>query len=273
MTDLKKFEYFYLRYAPYPMMDDYVSFGVVVLETAPDGFSGVRFMKNWRRMLCSHPDADLDYFRFLEQDIREHLSSVTRRDELLTKFHDCFANTIQLSQHKECIAQDLEAALELLARGALDLPFHAGRAEPGGRRRILQKIQAACEQAGIWNLLRKNISAAQYTHTGDPLKIDAAYRPNGVVKMLQALSLQMNVDSAKALAFSYPQLVAGIAKKEQAGLSLTAIVDNDLDRNDPEIEFAIETLEHNGIAVARTLEMPLIAERARQELEGTKLSF
>jgi hypothetical protein len=273
MTDLKKFEYFFLRYAPLPMMDDYVSFGVVVLESSPDGFAGVRFMKNWRRMLCSHPDADLDYFRFLEQDIREHLAVGTRREELLAKFYDCFANTIQISANKECMAENPQAALDLLARGSIDLPAHAVRPETGARRRILQKIEAVFEQAGIWTLLGKNVAVAEYTYPGDPLKIDALYRPNGVVKMLQAVPLQMNIDAAKILAFSYPQLVKGIEEKKHIGTLLTAVVDDDIDRNNPEMEFAVTTMERSGITVARTIELPLIAERARQELQGKALSF
>ena len=266
MPELKKFDYFYLRYAPYPTMDDYVTFGVIMLESAREGFAGVRFMKSWRRLLCSHPDADLDYFKFLEHDIREHLSNGIRREELLRKMRDCFGNSVQLSADRECLAEDGEASIELLAKGAIDLPMEVGKHEPRGRRRILRKIQTAYESAGIWGMVFKNVPVAEYTYIGDPLKIDISYRPNGVVKMLQAISLDANIDGAKALSFSYPQLVAGISRKEDAGASLTAIVDDDLDRNDPEVEFALGTLARTGIAVAVAAELPQIAERARAEL-------
>lgn len=266
MPELKKFDYFYLRYAPYPTMDDYVTFGVIMLESNAEGFAGVRFMKNWRRLLCSHPDADLDYFRFLEHDIREHMKNGARREELLRRMRDCFGNSIQLSADRECLAEDGEAAVELLAKGAIDLPVQAGKQEPKGRRRILRKIQDAYETAGIWNMVFKSVPVSDYTHAGDPLKIDVSYRPNGVVKMLQAISLEANIDGAKALSFSYPQLVAGIARKEDAGTSLTAIVEDDLDRNHPEIGFALGILDRTGIAIAATQELPAIAEKARIEL-------
>ena len=240
MPELKKFEYFFLRYVPRPTMDDYVTFGLVMLEDAPNGFAGVRFVKNWRRLLCAHPEADLEYLRFLEQDIRQRLSDTTDTKDLLAR----------------------------IARGTLDIPLAVGKAQPGGKRRILRKIQAAFEAAGIWRMIQKNIPAERYTYPGDPLKIDVAYRPNGVIKMLQALSLEANVDAAKALAFSYPQLVAGIASKEKAETSLTAVVDDDLSRHDPEIDFALGTLERTGIAIAVAAEMPLIAEKARQELRA-----
>src|SRR5882724_1329681 len=266
MPELKKFDYFYLRYSPYPMMDDYVTFGVVMLENTPDGFAGVRFMKSWRRLLCSHPDADLDYFHFLEHDIRAHLSNGAHRDELLAKMHDCFGNSVQLSAYHECLAEDGEASMELLARGAIDLPTQAGKQEPRGRRRILRKIQNAYESAGIWGMVFKNVPVATYTYSGDPLKIDISYRPNGVIKMLQAVSLDASIDGAKALSFSYPQLVAGILRKEVAGASLTAVVDDNLDRNDPEVDFALGILTRTGITVAATAELPAIAEKARVEL-------
>ena len=266
MPELRRFDYFYLRYAPYPTMDDYVTFGVIMLESNPEGYAGVRFMKSWRRLLCSHPDADLGYFKLLESDIRDHLKTGRRREELLHRMRDCFGNSIQLSADRECLAEDGEAAMELLARGALDLPTQAGKPDPRGRRRILRKIQDACETAGIWKTVLKNVPVADYTYPGDPLKIDVSYRPNGTIKMIQALSLETSADGSKALAFSYPQLVAGIRKNENAGAALTAIVEDDLDRKKPEIAFALGVLERTGVAVAAVREVPAIAEQARVEL-------
>ncbi len=266
MPELRKFDYFFLRYAPYPNMDDYVSFGLVLLENGPGGFAGVRFMKSWRRLLCAHPDADLDYFRFLEEDIRQQLAVTGTRDALLAKMYDCFGNAVQLSGYRECLAEDPEAALELLARGSLDLPAMAGKLEPTGRRRILRKIHDAYEAVGIWGMVYKNVPVAEYTYSGDPLKIDVSYRPSDTLHMLQALSLEPNIDAAKALAFSYPPLVAGVKHKHQADSTLTAVVDDELDRSDPEVTFALATLERNQIAVAVVSELPLLAEKARREL-------
>lgn len=268
MADLKKFNYFFLRYAPYPNMDDYVSFGLVLLETDPAGFAEVRFMKSWRRLLCVHPDADLDYFRFLELDIRERLTAGVPRDELLAKMYDCLGNAVRLSEYHECLAEDPEAAMELLARGSIDLPAVAGKLEPTGRRRILRKIHDAYESVGIWGMVYKNVPVAEYTYSGDPLKIDVSYRPNGTLHMLQALSLEPNIDGAKALAFSYPSLVVGVKQKHHADSAMTAILDDDLDRSDPEVSFALSTLERSRIEVAAASDLPSLAEKARRELMG-----
>src|SRR5262249_15573510 len=133
-------------------------------------------------------------FRFLEHDIREHLSNGVRLQELLDKMRDCFGNSVQISTQHECLAEDGEASMELLAHGAIDLPTQAAKQEQRGRRRILRKIETAFESAGIWNMVFKNVPVATYTYPGDPLKIDVSYRPNEIVKMLQVVSLQSNAD-------------------------------------------------------------------------------
>ena len=47
---------------------------------------------------------------------------------------------------------------------------------------------------------------------------------------------------------------------------MTAIVEDDLDRDDEGIGFALATLKAQDIAVASLADMPRIAERARMEL-------
>ena len=127
-------------------------------------------------------------------------------------------------------------------------------------------MRNAFEREGVWKLMRKDIAVESYTHKGDPLKIDCAYRPNGVIKMFHGVALSSDVDSAKVLAFSYPEIEAGIARDEEARLSLTAIVEDGLDRSDEGILFALAIMERSRIAVAGVSEMPRLAEIARREL-------
>ncbi len=51
----------------------------------------------------------------------------------------------------------------------------------------------------------EEISGAEYTRSGDPLKIDCGYSPNGTVKLFHAVTLQSDVNAAKVLAFSFPR--------------------------------------------------------------------
>jgi len=120
----------------------------------------------------------------------------------------------------------------------------------------------------VWGLMTKRIPAAQYTHPGDPLKIDCGYRPNGVVKFLQAVSLEGEADAAKVLAYSYPEIRQGIQRIERADAQLTAIVEPDLDRSDEAIAFAIGVLQASQINIQTSSDLPKIAEAARIELRS-----
>ena len=46
---------------------------------------------------------------------------------------------------------------------------------------------------------------------------------------------------------------------------LTAILDDDIDRNDPVVGFALAALERSGIFMAAAADLPTIAEKARKE--------
>jgi len=127
-------------------------------------------------------------------------------------------------------------------------------------------MRSAFEAAGVWAALNSKIKAAKYTHRGDPLKIDCGYKPNGVIRLFHAVSLETEPDSAKILAFSYPSLSEGIARVENAKTDFTAIVEDDLNREEEAIQFAIQTLEQTSIRVAPASQLPIFAERARQEM-------
>lgn len=270
MPDLKQLEFFLLRYVPDVVKDEFVNIGVVMLESAKNGagFADVCFTRDWRRVRCLDPEADIEMLEALERDFRGQLRETRGREALLRKLEDSFSNVIQLSATKGCLAEDPAKEMEALASMYLETPARAGRREASGRQRILAQMRDAFERAGVWALLSKEIAVEQYTHKGDPLKIDCGYRPNGVVKMFHAVSLASGVDAAKVLAFSYPQLAEGIAKVERASSLLTAVVEDDLERGDEAIGFALTTLEKSRIAVAVTAEMPSLAEVARRELRA-----
>jgi hypothetical protein len=112
----------------------------------------------------------------------------------------------------------------------------------------------------------KKVPVSKYTGTGDPLKIDCGYKPNGVVRLFHAVSLETDLDSAKVLAYSYPPLQEGIRKMTNAKAELTAILEEGLDQSDEQIRFAMNTLENSSIKMASVAELARIAEAARREM-------
>lgn len=278
MAEYKQCEFYLLRYVPDAVKDEFVNLGVVLLETGEGGdvFTDVRFTRDWRRVRCLDPEADVELLESFEGEMRRMLQSraaevinyrapMSRREWLLKLLEDGLSNTLQITPAKAVLTESPEKELGELARTYLESEGHARRAR-SGRRVILNAMREAFEHEGVWALGRRDIALANYGTKGDPLKIDFGYRPNGVIKMFQAVSLETDVDAAKVLAFSYPALREGLRRAENAGSELTAVVEDGLRRDDDAIGFALATLAASEIRVAGVSEMPVYAERARVEM-------
>jgi hypothetical protein len=265
MKERRQCEFFLLRYAPDAVKDEFVNVGVVLVESG-GGWADVRFTKDWKRVRCLDPEADVEMLEGLEREIKERLlEGGSSREWLLKRMEDTFSNTIRLSEAKAVLADSPQEEIGRLAEMYLERAKKGARTV-SGRMQIFQTMRGEFERQGVWGLMRHNIAASEYTHRGDPLKIDAAYRPNGTVHMYQALSLETEVNAAKVLAFSYPKLREGILRAEQAETLLTAIVESEVDREDDATAFALETLSAAKIMVATTAELPRIAESVRQKM-------
>jgi hypothetical protein len=164
--------------------------------------------------------------------------------------------------------------MEELMRLYVDPPKRERSQRLSGRAAIQSAMRTEFEHAGVWDLLRKRIAAAEYTRAGDPLRIDAGYRLNGTVRMFHAVSLEPGLELAKVLAFSAGALRAGVERVEQAALELTAIVEPiakmNAEGDDPErlavYRFGVETMEESQIRVLTTADLGRVAEAARREL-------
>jgi hypothetical protein len=139
---------------------------------------------------------------------------------------------------------------------------------------IQAKMKTQFEHSGVWDLMHKRVPVSRYTQVGDRLRIDCAYKPNGVVHMFHAVSLEGDAELAKVLAFSMPALRQGLARLEGAALQFTAIIEPllsidgkeaDKDRA-AEYQFAIDTMTGHQISVKTTGDLPQLAEIARTEL-------
>ncbi len=263
MAGRKQCEFFLLRYMPSAVRQEFVNFGVVLLA---EGAADVRFTRDWRRVQCLDAAADLDLLQALEDDLRSKLRSARDRESLLELMRSSFSGAIELSPSQACLAESPQEEVEKLAQMYLEVPLRRAAREAAGRAAIVKTMREAFEHAGVWELMRKRIAVAQYTRSGDPLRIDCGYRPNGVVKMFHAVSLATEVDSAKVLAFSFPQIAEGIRREEKARAELTAIVEDGLDRKEESIAFAFATLKDSSIIVATTAQMPRLADAAAREL-------
>jgi hypothetical protein len=266
-----------VRYAPNPMREEFVQVGVLLWEQDPgeDGKQRMelRFTRDWRRLRCLDPDVETTLLEGMESELRSRLGD-DADGKLRRIVSESFSNNVQLTEPKAYLAESLPAGIEELMRLYVDPPKRERLPKLSGRAAIQSKMRAEFEQAGVWDLLRKRIPASDYTREGDPLRIDAGYRPNGVVKMFHAVSLEPGLDLAKVLAFSAAGLRRGVERVEKAGLELTAIVEpvSKIAGDDQDAErlamyrFGVETMEEAQIRVLTTADLNRVGETARREL-------
>jgi hypothetical protein len=270
-------EFQLLRYAPDPLRNEFVHVGVLLREQgaaqAGEPAMELRLTRDWRRVRCLDPDADTSMLEGMETELRQRL----RHDpdgKMMRILDEALSLNVQMTSPKAYLAESLPAGLEELMRLYVDPPKRERMPRLSGRAAIQSVMRSEFEHAGVWDLLRKRIPASDYTRPGDPLRLDAGYRPNGVIRMFHAVSLEPGLDLAKVLAYSAAGLRAGVQRMEKADLELTAIIEPaaKLGATDDEPErlamyrFGVETMEENQIRVLTTADMGRVAETARREL-------
>jgi len=269
-------EFQLLRYVPDPVRNEFIHIGVVLRSADPSSAgarSEIRFTRDWRRVRCLDPDADTALLEGMEAELRRRLDE-DADGRLRRILSESLSLNVQMTEPKAYLAESLPAGLDELMRLYVEPPKRERTARLAGRAAIQARMRSEFERAGVWDLLRKRIPASDYTRPGDPLRIDAGYRPNGVIKMFQAVALDPGVEMAKVLAFSAASLRAGVERVEKAGLELTAIVEpaaqigatnDDTDRL-ALYRFGVETMEEHQIRVLTTSDLGRVAETARIEL-------
>ena len=268
-------EFQLLRYVPDAVRNEYVHIGVILREPGGAEPAQVRFTRDWRRVRCLDPEADTALLEGMESELRRLLGEEPH-GKLMRLLDESLSLNVQMTGSKAYLAESLPAGVEELMRLYVEPPRRERLPRLRGRAGIQAVIRGEFERAGVWDLLRKQIPASDYTRPGDPLRIDAGYRPNGVIKMFHAVSLDPGVEMAKVLAFSSAGLRAGVERVEKATLELTAVIEpaakigaND---NEPErlemYRFGVETMEEHQIRVLTTSDMQRVAETARRELRA-----
>jgi hypothetical protein len=275
MPERKQCEFQLIRYVPDPVKNEFVNIGVLLRASGGEQ-SALRFTRDWGRVRCLDPDADTQMLEAMEIEVGDQLRA--RAEDHPTPFmvrlQDSLSNGLQMTESKAYLAETFLSGLEDLMRMYVDTPQREPRRQRSGRSALIAAMRKQFESAGVWTLMRKQIAAADYTRPGDPLRIDCGYRPNGVVRMFHAVSLEADSDAAKLLAFSARGLKEGVGRVEKAVLELTAIVEpiRGPDGDEPDEDrivqyrYAVETMEEYEIRVLTSSDLPNVAETARREL-------
>jgi Protein of unknown function (DUF3037) len=255
-------KFFLLRYVPDAVKDEFINIGLVFLP--PQAPLELRFTRDWSRVECLNPDADIELLKAFCDEIAKD-NKEKSRELLLKKIEESFSNSLQASEYKACVTTVPAQEADQLARIYLETAQRRPASEKKAGQTIFHKMRSAFEETGAWRLMRKDIPVSDYGVAGDPLEIDCGYAVNSTIKMFHSTPLRVNVNAAKVIAFSYPRLAAGIREKEGADPRLTAIVEDSLEKNE-QIGFALHTLQQHGIQVATVSQLPDLAITAAREL-------
>jgi hypothetical protein len=270
-------EFSLIRYVPDVVKGEFANIGVVLRSASNEGATEVRFTRDWSRVRCLDPDADVALLESLESEMALLLERDPQRDPqrdpaaavkpLLQTLEDSLSNSVQLTEMRGTLAESLPAEMAQLLRMYVEPMKRASpERKQAGRTAIVGSMRSAFEQAGVWRLMRKKIAASAYTQAGDPLKLDCGYR-NGLVKMFHAVSLQGDAEGAKGMAYSAAALRAGVERAEGVELELTAVVEPIATVSDEELyRFGVRALEREAVRVLTVADLGRAAETARREL-------
>ena len=279
-------EFTLVRYVPDVVKGEFVNIGVLLREAASGGAevrTRVRFTRDWARVRCMDADADVALLEALEQEIVARLDAGVNAREpksVLETLEDSLSNSLQMTEPRATLAENLTTGMEELMRLYVE-PLRVARTRTASvRATIAGSMRREFERTGAWGLMRKRIPAAMYTRAGDPLRLECGYRslPSSTdgerIRMFQAISLDRDVETAKGLAFSAPQLRDGVRRIEAAELELTAVVEplKQVAGEDNEGEayeryrFGVEAMEREQIRVITLNDLARAALTAQREL-------
>lgn len=253
-----------LRYTPNLVRDEWVNIGVLVFD--PE--SGERRMRlieepeEYARVRRLHPRADEELLRALRDDLENRFLTATQLFSgngaydrpgngqasadwmrLLGKWDETLSNALQLAPQKGVHAYDLDAETERLYSDHVALQRGAARVgTPGSRGAIRSYCAQVFKQARLWERLQKGVRAEEFTFSGDPMRIDYAYRRNGTRGFVQTLSVSRAPGDVKSLAYTVERIRSKVAASE-----FTAVTDVHLLAENERHQFVRETLRDAGV--------------------------
>jgi Protein of unknown function (DUF3037) len=215
---LRSYAYHVVRYTPNLVRDEWVNIGILLFDPA-SGRVLWRLMEDpaeLARIRRLHPVADEALLRGLSEELEAQLGA-GRGDELesLARLQQTLSNAVQLSPQKGLLAEDLDAELDRLYRDHVEPPRYSRSFEDlSTRNAIRTRANQVFRSSGIWTRLERRVRVEEFTHAGDPMRFDYAYRRNGTQGFVQALPLGRDPSQAKVLAFTAEAVRTKLPKAE-----------------------------------------------------------
>jgi len=113
MAEKRQLELYLLRFLPHVLRDDFVTVGVVLLES-DGGFAEVRVTHDWKMLQCVAPELELEWFETVENEIRRKLASLRGREDLVQLMNERFGAMLDVAPMKAVLTEDPAQEMEVL---------------------------------------------------------------------------------------------------------------------------------------------------------------
>jgi hypothetical protein len=141
-------EFSLVRYVPDPVKNEFVNIGVMLREAATDAEAALRFTKDWARVRCVDPDADIEMLEAMETEMRRRLlDDDTETTPLMTTIRDSFSHQLQMTEPKACLAENVAAGMDELMHLYVEPRTHKARQSLSGRQAIVRSMRMQFEHA------------------------------------------------------------------------------------------------------------------------------
>jgi hypothetical protein len=220
---------------------------------------------------CFAPEIEVEILERLEAGVRGRLKEIRNRADLLRMLESEFGAVFDVGPVKALVAEDPAAEMVVLERDYL-APGRAGMPAPHergrmGRMGIVSRMQDAFAEAGVLEMLQRDLNMKEFTGENDPFRVDFGFRLAKSLKMFQGLALNLSREPAVTLAYRYGRIQSGMRSRDEEAL-MTAIVSEEALRARGEVASGIAMLRANEVEVRSVGEMGEIAERVRGEVRG-----
>src|ERR1700760_2540358 len=158
MEERRNCEFFLIRYVPDAVKGEFANIGVLLREQGQADGAEVRFTRDWGRVRCLDPDADVSMLEGLEAEIRRRLLEGGGK-AVLKEIEDSFSNAVQVTDARACLAESVAAQMEQLMKRYVEPRKRESVARQRGRAAIHGQMRRQFESAGVWDLMRKRIAA------------------------------------------------------------------------------------------------------------------
>ena len=125
---------------------------------------------------------------------------------------------------------------------------------------IVHTMKEAFANAGVLELMQRDLDVVKYTGLGDPFRIDFGYRWGRGEDVPWGFGRWQLWIRRWPLAYRYSRIEAGM-RREHLQASLTAVVDREMALQEEKTRFAIGMLKQGSVRVKKVGEMADIAAR------------